>query len=286
MLAIRLISWGSVQPGAVIRSAASQLAANSKGGVVVLLSWWSWCQVQLLWAWEVWNKPLGLRTKSYVLFNPLTVIPCSTVLEFWALLSSPAFTCFCSRRHVSWQPYCSQNRNELGFTACSLHSLINCKIHYWETQSKSRPYITACAPGSKWPRMAIDPVLRAAELPRGRQKGPSPWFCDGAWEKRSWIRALRVSLLALRLVTPLFLLEFWKVSHFSELEIRPSSACSWSGAFTDGLGHFLELCVWYKKVLGNWQKSFPLVHFQGLPCLLSHHHPTQVVESVFLLKSM
>lgn len=121
------------------------------------------------------------------------------MLEFWGFLSSPAFTCFHSHYYISWQLYHSQSRNELDFTACFLHSLINCKIHYWETQSKSRPYIT-----TRGPREQVTGAgnwscsLHGRTLPRDQQNGPSPCFYTRAQEKgNKLIRTLRISVLKL-----------------------------------------------------------------------------------------
>lgn len=123
------------------------------------------------------KKSTGLRPKTSPLVNlPTTATNSAVVLEFWGFLCS-AFTCFHSRYYISWQLHHSQSRNELDFTACFLHSLINCKIHYWETQSKSRPYISP-----RGPRERVTGAgnwscsLHGRTLPRERPNGPSPAF--------------------------------------------------------------------------------------------------------------
>lgn len=72
-------------------------------------------------------------------------------------------------------------------------------------------------------------------------------------------------------VTPLFLLELCRVSHFSHLP--PHCPCSMSDSLQKGLGPFRSCVFGVRKHWGTEKRGIPFVHFQGLPRLLYHHCP-------------
>lgn len=124
------------------------------------------------------------QNKNQQVWEPRTLVnPISPVLGSPAGI--PQFSCF-SQLSLTL-PYIlaalplSKSRNEPAFTACFLHSLINCKIHYWGTRSKSPPYIPTLAPGREWPGLGIDPVPCMAEL----WNGPAPCFWTSAQVKKT-----------------------------------------------------------------------------------------------------
>lgn len=132
-LVMRMILCDSVEPSATCYTADPQLAANSRWGSGSLAhcgevdAKFSFPDLEKFKKKKKNQQAWETRTTFWLIRQLL--FHC-VVLEFWGFLSPPAFTCFCSHYHISWQPYRSQSRNELAFTACFLHSLINCKIYY------------------------------------------------------------------------------------------------------------------------------------------------------------